>query len=342
VPKPHLAPTPTSVELEPTPFLAAIVDAVVLPDRRLLIAYRSGLAKLVGFDGKEIWRAQLNGLHGLVPVGDGHSVLLLRDDLGMRRLSVLETAGLHHRELGPFPVSFYHPWADALHWLVFSGRDAMSLDVPALLAGQSATGGGEFVRHWAIPMSEPGHPLFFIETGAIDTAVHFVWERDDQMVEWWSLFRRNLAVTFSYWTDPFSADDKTDDAVISVDQQLGFWTSFAPSPATTALARLQYITRDEELRMIAQLRTFPDQRQLIQVQPAASPKAIRWRATSQQDGVTWFGRLSTKEAFEVRFPGAEWVHAHPHLHHPLTSVFDDRGRLLVIDMSDNTVSLKML
>ena len=331
VPKPHLASAHTSLELAPSPFLAAIIDAVVLPGRQVLIAYRSGLVKLVSFSGREIWRDQVNGLHGLVPVGVGHTILLVRDDLGERHLSVLETAPLRHRELGEFPVTFYHPWASAENWLVFSGRDALCLDVASLLAGTTANSDGEFVKHWAIPMSEPGRPLLFVEDLP---RVHFVYERYDGLVEWWWLEKSSLSITCSYWTNPLR-ESEAGDAVVSVNHIVWESTSsMSPIHRTGA-------TRDQELKMIAEVPL--GQAPLVSMQPAASREAVCWRASVREHGVNWFAKhLLSKEPvqFQVSFLGAEWVHAHPHLHEPFTTVFDNLGRLLVINVKEGTVLMK--
>ena len=332
VPKPQLAPAQTSLELAPSPLLASIIDAVVVPGRRVLIAYRSGLVKLVDFANREIWREQVNGLHGLVPVGMGHTILLVRDDLGERRLSVLETAPLCYRELGPFPVAFYHPWASAENWLVFSGRDALCIDVVSLLATGAATNDGEFVKHWAIPMSEPGWPLFFVDKPA---AVHFVYERHDGLVEWWSLHKSSLGIDCLYWTNP---PRNARDLVVSVDFRVTSSSTWTSDSALLAVD-VKNANRAEELEMIAQVP--PGQPPLVSIQPAASLEGLRWRASVREGGVEWFGRASiSKEPFRVSFIGAEWVHAHPHLHEPLTTVFDDLGRLLVVDVKEGKALMK--
>jgi len=334
VPKPHLAPAQTSLELMPSPALAAIIDAVVVSGRRVLIAYHSGLVKLVDFAGREIWREQVNGLHGLVPVGMGHTVLLVRDDLGERRLSVLETAPLRHRDLGRFPVAFYHPWASADTWLVFSGRNALCIDVASLLGGETVSSDSEFVKHWAIPMSEPGRPLFFLDKPG---EVHFVYERRDGLVEWWSLQKSSLGIACLYWTNP---PRDAGDLAVSVDfivSSNSLWTSASALLA----AKIKSANREEELDMIAQVQ--PGQPPLVSIQPAASLEALRWRASGHERGIEWFGRSSiSKEPFRVNFIGAEWVHAHPHLHDPLTTVFDELGRLLVIDVKESKVLMKIV
>jgi len=328
VPKPHLAVT-RSVELAPSPPLAAIIDAVVLPGQRILIAYRSGLVKLKRFSGNEIWRAQLNGLHGLVPIGIGHSILLIRDDLGERRLSVLETVPLRHRDLGAFPVRHYHPWASPETWLVFSGREALALNVLSLLADESTTRDGEFVRHWAIPMSEGGEPVLFLEN---PREVHFIYERCDRLVEWWSLQKSSLHISLRYWTNAPQVSDHIYDDSIALDHRQCLWaaSSFSATFRTD-------VTRAEELEMIALAAADPDS--LTDIQPVASPDAVHWRTESRGPyDVTFFARLQTSSApFQVRFCGAQQVNAHPPADEPLTAVFDDLGRLLVIDVKQGTV-----
>ncbi|HEY4252112.1 MAG TPA: hypothetical protein VGM87_12950 [Roseomonas sp.] len=318
--------------LPPSPLLAAIVDAVVVPGDRLLIAYRSGLLKLADFDGREIWRTQINGLHGLVTVGQGHQVFVVRDDLGERLLSVVDTGRRQHRELGAFPVSFYHPWAGQDGWMVFSGRHVLCLDVPTLLQGDGLAGADGPVQHWAIPMSEPGSPIFFAEKPG---DVNLAYLRDDGLVEWWWLDRQSLRIECRYWTDP--PPQTGEDLAASVfspprdGEHATWWLWTAASPQVPVSRR--HATRRQELEMIAALAAIRPP--LLPLQPVASPEAIRWCAAAAQTGVLWSAaRPAPDRYFRIEFGGAAHAWAHPHPQKPVTTVFDDLGRLLVIDLQE--------
>lgn len=338
LPRPHPAPAERAFALPASPLLAAIIDAVAVPGGRVLVAYRSGLLKLMDFAGRELWRVQINGLHGLVAIGQGHQVLVVRDDLGERMLSVVDTQRRQHRELGVFPVAFYHPWAGQDGWMVFSGRHVLCLDVPSLLEGEGLAGADGPVQHWAIPMSEPGSPLFLVEK---PDDVNLAYLRQDGLVEWWWLDRRSLRIGCRYWIDPPQVGGGDLAAGIFSTAQSGEYADWWLWTAAAQPLRIDRrdASRAEELQMIKAVPKPPPR--LLPIQPMASLAAIRWHAAAAPGGVLWSAwQPSPERRFSIAFTGAGNLHAHPHPQDPVTTVFDDLGRLLVIDVHEGRTLMR--
>lgn len=321
--------------------LATIVAAAVVPGRRVLIGYRSGLVKLMSFEGRELWRSQVNGLHGLVPVAEGHQVLLVRDDFGERHLSVVDTQHPHHRDLGLFPIDVYHAWAAEDGWLVTSGHEVLCLDVPPLLRGEALDGRDGPLRHWAVPMSEPGRVLFFLERpGDVD----FAYLRQDGLVEWWWLDKRTLKVGCQFWINP-PRQREGGEAVVTVHtasaagQHANFtvWTDNGPEASPTR----QPATRELELRLLAEHANAPPA-PLIALAPTTVAAGVYWKAIPRDGGFGWSGwALGARHYFTIEFEGAAWCQASSCRGQPVTAVFDDLGRLVVVDIRERQVLMRL-
>lgn len=330
----------SGMTLPACPPLAAIIAAIVVPGRRVLVGYRSGLVKLVSFEGRELWRDQVNGLHGLVPVAEGHQVLVVRDVFGERRLSALDTQHPHHRELGAFPIDVYHPSAAEDGWLVTSGLEVLCLDVPPLLRGEALDGPEGPLRHWAVPMSEPGRVAFFLER---PNDIDFAYHRLDGLVEWWWLDKRTLKVGCMFWTNPLREREggeqiATVHGAVATGQYANF-TLWTDNRAASNVAR-QAATREIERSLLAGLGDGPPAA-LVTLVAAETVAGVYWKATRRPEGCDWSAwTQGARNHFQIEFLGAAWCCAYSGRGRPVTAVFDDLGRLVVVDVREGRVLMR--
>lgn len=341
-PGPASSASQASVQIADGPALAEIADATLLSGDRLLIGYRSGLIRLLGRGGRERWRGQVEGLLGFASVGSGDKAFVLRQTLDGLALLVFDPATGQLAQRGGLSITHWHPHATETGWLVFDGEAMAMLDPAPLLAGPGmegqTDGQAEFplAHHWRLPVTEPGIPLALAGFG--DASV-LIFARVDGLVEWWSLSARTLAVTCRFWTPP----PVEPGAVLGITEAVAWGLEDRDGlPALRAHAHaFTSATRENERALIegmarAESHTLPrlavDDRGRVWAS-CLMPESTVWSIAPgpnriQGAKMTWQGSSTLRTRFSRKGNTAV--------------IFDEKGRLVVLDPRSGQVSTRLL
>ncbi|WP_043764304.1 hypothetical protein [Methylobacterium sp. 88A] len=339
---PHLGQSASGpITIPDGPALAEITDTALLAGGRLLVGYRSGLVRLLGRSGRERWRGQVDGLMGFATIGAGARAFILRQTLDGPALLLLDSDAGRLTLLCPLPVTHWQAHADETGWLVFDGEGLVCLDTASLLACGGA-GGDAWVptsgpaHHWRLPMTEPGRPLAL---ASFPDGWFLVHARHDGLIEWWSLARKTLAVSCRFWTPPPCADGD----VLGLTEGV----AWALQNADTQRVLRAYphtwtpATRDAEQRLMEAM---------ARAEPRPVPRLATmegghlWAATDIAAGAVWADVVGGKgkSGPTVRWHGSRSLRTRFALDGTAAAVFDERGRLVVLDPRTGQIALRLL
>ncbi|MGU3467767.1 hypothetical protein ACLBXO_23250 [Methylobacterium sp. C33D] len=315
------------------PALAEIADAALLSGGRLLLGYRSGLVRLLGRSGRERWRGQVDGLTGFARLGAGDRAIVLRETLDGPDAQLFDAPTGRLAPLGTLPITHWHRQADETGWLVFDGEALVRLDTASLL-GREPGPDGALAHHWRLPVTEPGRPLLL---AAFADASALIYARDDGLIEWWSLSARSLAVACRFWTPPDRGV-----GVLGLTEAVAW--SLEGSGAHPHLRAhphaLTTATRDQERAAIEAARVRAGDPPRV----VAAENGRLWAATAAEEGTLW---AEVPGPNRVRGPAVLWQGSRTlrtRFAHEggAAAVFDERGRLIVLETATGQVTLRLI
>ena len=325
-------------EIPDGPPLAEIADVALLTGGRLLIGYRSGLVRLLGASGRERWRLQVDGLLGFATLGDGERAFVLRRTLDGPALLLLDPAAGRLVPRGLLPVSRWHSHASETGWLVFDGDGLVRLDTASLLAGPEREAGADAgpVHHWRVPVTEPGRPLALADFPEGSVLLH---ARDDGLFEWWGLASRTLAVTCRFWAPP----PVEPGAVLGLAEGVAWALERAEAgPRLRAHPHaFTAATRQNELALIAE----KAEAGIAPLPRFAAADAGRfWASSLTEEGVVWSAGATAPgpPPPAVTWHGSRELRTRFSRDGFAAAVFDERGRLVLLDPRTGRVLLRLV
>jgi hypothetical protein len=343
-------PPPKHIVMGEVAGLTQVCDAVSLAGNRLLVAYANGALHLLTHDGRRLWSDHVYGVRGFAPIGAGTMVLIVRDEIEGPALSLLDTEALTHRDIGFVDIGPFHSHATEIGWMVFANGQVCLLDTAALIAA-ARKGGGGLTHHWAVPMTEPGRVCAFRDH---PTHVTFLYQRKlGGLLELWTLYKSNLQVECRFINK--------DQRVPRADVQTFAWVG-----GSYFRVHQQDQAGLGELGMPTVVYSLADERRLLKEKAgwllpdqsistvSSSPPPAVWctkrpepksasvpttKSGNAGQGVEWFGALTTASQgpFSIAFPGAARVDAHMQTNAPVAAVYDDLGRLALVNLERRTV-----
>lgn len=337
-PRPAGSASPASLEIADGPPLAEIADATLLSGDRLLIGYRSGQIRLLGRGGRERWRGQVEGLLGVATVGAGDKAFVLRQTLDGPALLAFDPDKGRLEARGGLSVTHWHPHATETGWLVFDGEAMVMLDPAPLLAGPGTDGQAEIplAHHWRLPVTEPGIPLALANFGDANI---LVFARRDGLVEWWSLSSRTLAVNCRFWTPPPAAPEAVlglaEAVAWAVENRDGFPSLRAHAHAFTTATR-------ENERALIEAMTRAEPRTLPRL--SADDRGRVWASVLAQDRNVWSFAPGPNRSHggTVTWQGSSVLRTRFSREGNTAVIFDENGRLVVLDLLTGQISTRLL
>lgn len=158
-----------------------------------LAAKTSGALVLIGREGEAQWTDYISDIAGLVPIGPGRLVLLVRGKAPSYQLSLLDIALHRYRDLGRIDLLTWHTQADAKGWLVQTREAVCHLDVPALIDQVP-----RIETLWSVKQIVPVRVCAFNQTPfVIRWATQRLGDGRPGLIEIWTMQLRTLDLTIS-------------------------------------------------------------------------------------------------------------------------------------------------
>jgi hypothetical protein len=327
--------------------LTPVRELVCVPGNRLLIAYETGALHLTTLDGRRIWADQVHNFRGFAPILAGNTIIIVRQEIEGTALSLLDLHDRTHKDIGFFGLEAFHSQASEIGWTVFAGGRALMLDTSSLIAA-AKNGGGALQHHWAIPITEPGRLCGFRDH--TEQASFLFHRKLAGLLELWTLQKPTLKVDCRFISKG--------DYKLAPDTQTYGWlggshfhgrSEDGARIETLIMPTLDYSLATER-RMVSEGKGWLLPHQTISA-PLWDVKSLVWcsakteartasvPSTSREKApkmVKWFGAFqnsqnSLQDTFTIEFPGADRVDCRIASHSSLAAVFDDIGRIAVID-----------
>ncbi len=337
-------------KLKPATDQNPINSLIMIDENRLLIAYKSGALHLINRNGRVLWSDHIHNIVGLVPIGSSNTIIVIRDEIEGRALSLLKLTEGTHKDIGFYDIQNFHSEASDFGWLVFLNNKVCMIDIGSLIkaAGQSDM---QLEHHWSVPVSEPGTLLCFLET---PSEVSFLFERlESNLLELWALNKATLEVSCSFLVEK-SEHFKNSDTIGWLGN--GSFCTFSKSSSKLEkhwLTKTQYSleterklisTTDPESLRGKIVGAFPlDANSLIWgVKQNITSRATSVPTTNQTrevNSLIWKATLWGNESklFRLEFPDANHIATHVLKDHKIATVFDDNGRFIVIDFNNDQI-----
>ena len=343
--QPPAAPKPVrSIVLGALPDPAPVRDIACLPGNRLLIAYEAGPICLTARDRRRLWSDHIHHVTGLVPIGPGNRIIVVRQEIEGSALSLLDLDDRTHKDIGFFAVTAFSRYATEIGWPVFGGGRVSMLDTASLIQA-ARKGGGALEHHWQIPMTEPGRLCAF--RSAMND-VTFLYHREaGGLVELWSLLKSSLQVSCRFIVQ--GGRGPIPEMETYGWQGGSYFHARAENGERidTLMLPTQDYSLENERRLLAERKSWllPGQT-LAAPGPVATPLVFcsertgakpgsvpSTKAEAQGRGVSWFAATSQlpHQMFSAQFPNAKSVITRVQADSTIAAACDDLGRILVLD-----------
>ncbi len=330
--------------------LTPVIDVISISNNRLLIAYNTGALRLINHKGKTLWSDHIYNIRGLVPVTSGSSVLIVRDEPEGSALSLLNIRDGRHQDIGLYNIQAFHTQASEIGWMVFADNKFCMLDMASLVAA-AKDDVGQLKHHWSVPINEPGRVLAFREQGQEASLLYQ--RKQGGLLETWQLDKSTLQVDCSFISP--------DNYMLENAQTIGWMGAGVFCTYSAEKDRLEkyWFNRtnysyDVEKKLLKEKKGWPlpDQGMISLQQESKSiicstsrpemPKAGTVPATGQANTTStlqWVGSPNHAPAniFKIGFPKAQSVRAHISNEGDYVTLFDDLGRIVVLNYKTDTI-----
>ncbi len=322
-----------------------IKDAVLVSDNRLLIAYEGGKLVLMNHKGKNLWSDTVYKIRGMVPIGNGSRLIIVRDELEGCALSLLDLSSGAHKNIGYFNIEAFHHRADEFGWVVFADRKVFMLDMTSIL-NAAEKGVAELEHHWSVPVSEPGRLCCVNDEGH---DVTFLYQREQgDLLELWSLNKSTLQVECSFIHQ--NAMPLDPGRTIGWIGQATF-CSYSKEKSRMEkhwLEKTSYTYDNEKKLLKGKEGSLATDQEIVSLGQKA--KSLLWSSALRSQGTAssvpasgaglkddvleWYGCFGNNltDVFVVEFTGASAVHSHINAATDHVLVFDNLGRVIVVDL----------
>ncbi len=186
----------------------AVVACAPMRGRRLLIAYEDGSLRLFDARNTEVWRDQLWNPRAIVPISPGRLAIVIREEPGERRLSIVDTETLRHVDIGPLDLQAWSTTAASHGWLVYDGKQVLNLRLDQFLAPLSGGTVETLESHWATPITIDGRVRALTFASESGDAL-WLFERSDGALERWRVSRNDLRTSYYALSFPAAAQTPT-------------------------------------------------------------------------------------------------------------------------------------
>lgn len=338
------------VKLKPVTDQTPINTLIMIDENRLLIAYKSGALHLINRNGRVLWSDHIHNIAGLVPIGSSNTIIVIRDEIEGRALSLLKLNEGTHKDIGFYDIQNFHSEASDFGWLVFLNNKVCMIDIGSLIKAAEQSD-GQLEHHWSVPVSEPGSLLCFSET---HSEVSFLFERlENNLLELWALNKATLEVSCSFLVEK-SEYLKNSDTI----GWLGNG-SFCTFSKTSSKLEKHWLTKtkyslETERKLISTQETpslkgkivgsFPlNANSLIWgVEQYSASRATSVPTTNQNheiNSLIWKATLWGNQAklFRFEFPEANHISTHLLKDHMIAAISDDHGRIITIDFNSDQI-----
>lgn len=188
--------SPRVLKVGPIRGAAAVVAAAPMRGDRLVVALEDGGLRLIDGAGRELWRDQVWRPRDIIAVSPGRLALVIRDEPGERRLSIIDIETRRHAEIGPVALDAWASWAEPDGWLVAVDGAALNLRVDPLAAALSGAPPASLERHWATPITVEGRILRLLRDPEQGDAM-WLFQRQDGVLERWRVAAQTLQVSYN-------------------------------------------------------------------------------------------------------------------------------------------------
>lgn len=174
---------------------AALVCGAPLRAGRTLLAFEDGVLDCVDRSGRSLWRDRVWKVRDVVAIAPGRMALVLREEPGGLRLSIIDTERGRHAEIGPLAATAWAGQAGPEGWLIHEPGRVVNLRIDPLLAALEGPPPAALEPQWSTPIivdgqigaltheAEPGDALWLLR-------------RLDGELERWRVARSSLRVGY--------------------------------------------------------------------------------------------------------------------------------------------------
>lgn len=323
VTKPNLAAVPQRLIVRPKSGAMGVAACAPMRGRQLLIAYEDGSLRLFDARNTEVWRDQLWNPRDIVPIFPGRLAIVIRDEPGERRLSIVDTETLRHVDVGSLDVQAWSTTAASHGWLVYDGKQVLNLRLDQFLAPLSGGTIETLEYHWATPITIEGQVRALTFASESGDAL-WLFERSDGALERWRVARSDLRTSYYALLFPVAARGPT----LTTD-----FTTFEFFGKTGKRERLvpTFVTHD---RVTTAEQPFPTIHVRTGNRRPSQHRCLPMAGDGSNNPAIAMLRPSDQSALEITFDGAKDIAMRDSFTGDIVVVWDDAGRMVKL-MTDN-------